>query len=484
MRHISRARILGIITIIIIVGAIPLTVFLARQQQEIRQRAQGTPWYQCQITDGPEPNYPCGSCSIVAVHPNRTLFKCELDCGGSTSGCPGGTAGNYAINHNWQQCSRKGTSVCVEGSQDLIATGTLGGNGPWTIHGQDEIILREGTFPTPNPYCGRVQVDVQMTADGTDAAGEVLDTGVDCPTFSPTPISPTPVTISPTATTAPQPTPVAPPAPNVTPNCTGTQLTLSWTRNGIIYYYNIKNTTKNSDWIRLSTSNSQITYTAQAGDSYAWAVYACNGSGDNMRCSDTTAGTISCPPAGAPTATPGPGTPTVPPGTYPTPETPTVHFVCDACQALQVPTATPMPTRFATPTTPGGYPYPIPTNTPAPTSTPFPTITLTPTPTPTRTPTPTPTRTPTPTPKKTPTPVSVTIAGGGTPGITYVIITPKPTGPTAKVTGLAATAIPTQFVQGSPVPTLPPTGSVNMPLAIGIGGVVSAILGGLIFLLL
>ena len=146
-------------------------------------------WYQC-VTDGPEPNLPCGSCSVTNVGPGTMTFSCELDCGGSASRCPGGSAGSYSIAHHWQRCQKAGTNACTEtsGASDYITSGTLGGPGPWTISGQSTV-NGSGTFT--NPGCGRVQVDVQMSAAGTNVAGGVYDTGKDClgpiPTPTPTP---------------------------------------------------------------------------------------------------------------------------------------------------------------------------------------------------------------------------------------------------------------------------------------------------------
>lgn len=158
-------------------------------------------WSQCSVTDGPEPNLPCGSCSVTSVGAGTMAFSCELDCGGSASNCPGGSAGTYSIAHRWERCNNRGTGACTSSSSDYVESGDLGGPGPWTIDGQSTV-NGSGTFP--NPGCGRVQVDVQMSAEGTDVAAGVYDTGKDCvePTPAPTPPPPPPGEEEPPPTTA------------------------------------------------------------------------------------------------------------------------------------------------------------------------------------------------------------------------------------------------------------------------------------------
>lgn len=150
----------------------------------------GGNWNQCTSSTGP---IPCGSCLVKSVEPGTMTFGCELNCGGSAGNCPGGSAGNYTIAHRWFHCKNKGSAPCGPGtgSTDHDGEGNLGGPGRWDISGQN-LINGSGTFP--NPGCGRVQVDVQMSASGTNVAGDVWDSEIDCgggPPPSETP-SPTP----------------------------------------------------------------------------------------------------------------------------------------------------------------------------------------------------------------------------------------------------------------------------------------------------
>jgi len=223
--------------LILIIGAIG-AVKLTQQQQEIRQRADEAPWHQCMVSDGDEPpeNLPCGSCSIIDIGAGTMGFGCELDCGGLESGCPGGEAGQYGIDHAWLRCENKGSDPCTQDSPDFVESGELGGDGPWVIPGQSTV-PGSGTFPLPDPFCGRVQVDVKMTAEGTEVAGRVFDSGVDCevpatstpiPTLAPTSIPTAIPTAVPTArpTAIPTSIPTVPPtaiptaSPTITPTLT------------------------------------------------------------------------------------------------------------------------------------------------------------------------------------------------------------------------------------------------------------------------
>ncbi|MDP3955528.1 MAG: hypothetical protein Q8Q15_04180 [bacterium] len=165
-----------------------------------------TGWAQCSVTDGPEPILPCGSCSVNNVAAGSLTFACELDCGGLASGCPGGSAGTYSITHRWERCSQSSNQACTPDSPDYLESGDLGGPGPWSINGQSTT-AGSGSFPVPDPInCGRVQVDVQMTASGTSVAAGVYDTGQNCASgVVPTP-TPTPTPTSAPGGTTPTPT--------------------------------------------------------------------------------------------------------------------------------------------------------------------------------------------------------------------------------------------------------------------------------------
>jgi hypothetical protein len=105
---------------------------------------------------------------------------------------------------------------------------------------------------------------------------------------------------------------------------------------------------------------------------------------------------------------------------------------------------------------------------------PTPTITPTPTLTPTETPAPTPTPTPTLTPTDTPTP-TVTEASTPTP-ITSATNTPDST--TNVTNAPTNTPTPTQIAESKP--TLPPTGPSTTLIHVGFGGILIAIIGGLL----
>lgn len=157
----------------------------------------GKKWNQCTSSTGP---IPCGSCLIKSVGAGTMTFGCELNCGGSASNCPGGSAESYTIAHRWEKCKNKVGSSCTGSSSDYIESGNLGGPGPWSISGQSSFFNGSGTFT--NPGCGRVQVDVQMSAQGTNVAGGIWNSDTDCAGTSPTPTPPsataTPVPPTPT----------------------------------------------------------------------------------------------------------------------------------------------------------------------------------------------------------------------------------------------------------------------------------------------
>jgi hypothetical protein len=195
----------AIIGTLILVGGVVVGVVLIRRQQDIRREAEGS-FNQC---EGPWGPIPCGSCSINEVNADGTMaFECQLNCGGSASDCPGGSAGNYFIRHRWEKCNNAGSEACTSDSFDYLESGDLGGAGPWWIAGQSTV-NGSGTYPIID--CGRVQVDVQMEDTGTSVAGGVYDTGVDCGVATPTPTA-TPVS-TPTSTPAATPTPTPPPIP-------------------------------------------------------------------------------------------------------------------------------------------------------------------------------------------------------------------------------------------------------------------------------
>ncbi len=146
---------------------------------------------------------PCGSCSIKNTSNGSMTFGCELNCGGSASSCPGGSAGNYSIAHRWFHCRNKDGGACGPGNSDFMAQGDLGGSGPWTIVGQHLLDPGSGTFPSIT--CGRVQVDVQMNAGGTNVAGGLYTASADCTGGTPPP-----------GGDNPEPTPTPTPAPQCT----------------------------------------------------------------------------------------------------------------------------------------------------------------------------------------------------------------------------------------------------------------------------
>ena len=174
---------------------------------DLTPQAEGE-WGQCGEDDPP-----CGSCTITGVTNGTMTFGCELNCGGSATMCPGGVAGTYPIAHRWETCGNQGNDPCNESRPDYIASGDLGGDGPWTIDGQT-IIQGEGTFPAIQ--CGRVQVDVQIRDQSgqnniVNVAGLVYTTSSNCGG-------------EPTATTAPgeTPPPTNPPGQTPPPGSTAT----------------------------------------------------------------------------------------------------------------------------------------------------------------------------------------------------------------------------------------------------------------------
>lgn len=209
----KKPKILGILLFLILLSGTVLGVYVSKQQQEIRQRAD-TGWNQCQVGENGNINTPCGSCSISIPAAGDVSFGCELDCGGFASGCPGNTAGDYIIYSAQMRCKNQGAEPCTENSPDFIDSADLTGEGPWTIQGQSSV---NGSANFTAPQCGRVQVDVQMRETGTAPAGAVFDTGADCeqPTSTPT-LTPAP-TSAPTSTTAPTRSPTLTLTPTITP---------------------------------------------------------------------------------------------------------------------------------------------------------------------------------------------------------------------------------------------------------------------------
>lgn len=193
--------------VLMAVGALFSSVLL-KSENSLVSKATGSPWNQCTGPSGP---IPCGSCSIFTAGKDSMTFGCELNCGGNTKNCPGAVAGLYQIGHTFESCKGKGSAPCGSTfSPDFLATGAIEGSGPWEIKGQSSV---KGSGTIPSLTCGRVQVDVKMTANGTNVAGKVYDSGVDCQGSNPpTSSTPTPTPDSgstPTPTPSPTPTPVA-----------------------------------------------------------------------------------------------------------------------------------------------------------------------------------------------------------------------------------------------------------------------------------
>ena len=126
-------------------------------------------WNQC---DASASNLPCGSCSISLGGAGVVNFSCELKC--TTGDCPSSSS---SIAHRWERCGNAGSTSCNESDSDYIASGNLGGDGPWSISAQTDNQSGVGTYSVPD--CGRIQLDVQMN-NGTNVAGVVYSSGVDC----------------------------------------------------------------------------------------------------------------------------------------------------------------------------------------------------------------------------------------------------------------------------------------------------------------
>lgn len=173
---------------------------------------------------------------------------------------------------------------------------------------------------------------------------------------------------------------------------------------------------------------------------------------------------------------------------YVFPASPDKTYKCDVYAENE---CGPGPTTSATTTCPGVSITPTPTSTPTPTPTltPVPptltpTLTPRPTATPTPTPTPTPTETPAPTLTPTATPTGIPIPTS-TPVPTSIVTsistsTPIPVAPT-----FTPTPTPVQYIaQVTPRPTLPPTGDSKTTIMLGVGGIILTIIGGLLLFIL
>lgn len=142
----------------------------------------GGTWDQCRLDA--DRKLPCGSCNVNSVGAGTMSYGCELDCGGSVTGCPDKKATSYSIAHRWERCLHKGKDACSrQAATDYVESGDLSPFSPSSIVGQSSFNNGSGSFAEAlkNNPCGRYQVDVQMSAQGTSVAGDVYNTGIDCP---------------------------------------------------------------------------------------------------------------------------------------------------------------------------------------------------------------------------------------------------------------------------------------------------------------
>lgn len=140
---------------------------------------------------GAKPNPGDNSCIVTSVTATNMAFRCNLKTIG----------GSHTIAHRWERCRTAGTAPCNENDWDYIASGDLAGDSSnWAISCGQEL-TGSGTFD--NFGCGRVQVDVQMSAPGTSVAGLVYNYGSNCPTGNTPPGTPQ-IPPSPTTPSGPQ----------------------------------------------------------------------------------------------------------------------------------------------------------------------------------------------------------------------------------------------------------------------------------------
>lgn len=283
------SKLFGLVMLLIVVGAVPATIFLAQQQQDIRQRAGGSDveYITTQVACGTRQVYPQG-------------MSADEIC--KANGYPGvvQTGGTVIKGWWWRQCNGANVASCTGLDCVVQPSDACGGGAFWSQ--QLHVDTDTGNVMKPEQFPYKEQGDAMKRfhpANGIEDGQWGSCTGyspgwtvrVACQPkladATPTPVLPTPTphgdpTLAPSGIGTPQPSsPVAPQSVTPVPGSSKTGLFFTVILSGVVD--NPVDTTRSltvevfstTDGSKVSESVTGITYdptskTFQGGTSFAW----------------------------------------------------------------------------------------------------------------------------------------------------------------------------------------------------------------------